>query len=267
MIYAPELETACDLALRAGAILLGHYSRTAEVEWKEGGSPVTQADKDVNAFLIRELRNRFPHDSILSEEQARDAAAVMAPRIWILDPMDGTREFIDHNGEFSVMIGLAVDGHPAVGAVYQPTEDKLYSAAVGGGASLTQHGKQTRLTVSPVSDPARMTVAFSRSHQSPIVEAVCTYIGVTRFVRSGSIGLKVGLICERRAHLYLHTGSHISQWDTCAADIILREAGGRMTDKYGVQLRYGGEESRLLDGVAASTGTIHSLIVEAAARG
>lgn len=259
-----ELETARELALRAGAILLHHYNGDSKVEWKTGGGPVTEADRAVNDFLVHELRQRFPGDAIVSEEQTREAGATGASRVWIIDPMDGTREFIDRNGEFSVMIGLAVGGQAVVGAVYQPTLDKLYSAASGAGASLAEHGAVTRLTVSPETDPAQMRVAFSRSHHAPEIAALCARIGVTQSIRCGSLGIKIGLICERRAHLYLHTGSHISQWDACAAHILLHEAGGRMTDKHGMPLQYGGEESRLLNGVIASTGTVHAQIVKAA---
>jgi len=259
-----ELETARELARHAGAILLDHYSRKAEVEWKAGGGPVTAADRAVNDYLVHEIRQRFPGDAILSEEQAADPSDANTPRAWIVDPMDGTREFIDRNGEFSVMIGFAIDGIPVAGAVYQPTEDKLWSAAAGGGAFLTRSGAATRLVVSPESDPARLIAVFSRSHQSPDIQAACDRAGVSQSIRSGSIGIKVGLICEGRAHLYMHLGTHVSQWDTCAANILLREAGGRITGKSGEPLVYGGREHRHVNGVIASNGPIHNALVRAA---
>jgi 3'(2'), 5'-bisphosphate nucleotidase len=162
------------------------------------------------------------------------------------------------------MIGLAVDGVPALGVVCQPVAGKLYSAASGCGAFLKERGAVTRLHVSGESDPPRMTIAVSRSHHSPAVDVVCGRLGITRALRSGSLGLKAGLICEGRAHLYLDTSGRTWQWDTCAADALVREAGGQMTDLDGAPLRYNTAELRNLDGVIASNGTIHDRIVEAA---
>ena len=111
-----------------------------------------------------------------------------------------------------------------------------------------------------------MTIALSRSHYTPDIEAIQRKLGVRNSISSGSIGLKVGLICEGRAHLYVHTSPHTSQWDTCAPDVILHEAGGCMTDLSNIPLRYNESELRNLYGVIASNGTIHQRIAKAAQR-
>lgn len=259
-----ELDAASELAVSAGQLLLEYYEPSPEVEWKESGDPVTQADRLANGFLIRGIKSRFPNDAIVSEEEPDDPGRCRKSRVWIIDPMDGTREFIEHRSEFAVMIGLALEGKPVLGVIYHPASQKLYCAADGFGAVLKKQGKVFSLRVSREVDLRCMTIALSRSHHSPSIDAVCSRLGITQSIRSGSIGLKVGLICEGRAHLYLDMSGRTSLWDTCAPAALLREAGGRMTDLKGMQLRYDTPELRHLSGIIASNGTIHDRVVEAA---
>ena len=258
-----ELEVAKSLAIRAGEILLQHYDRP-NVSWKEHDNPVTEADRQASAFLVEELKRMFPEDGILSEEELDDTSRLSKSRVWIIDPLDGTKEFISHVAEFAVMIGLSIEGSAGLGVVYQPITQKLYYANRGSGAFLTESGTTRQLHVSRDTDPHAMTIALSRSHPSAMVDMIQGELGIARTVTSGSMGLKVGLICEGRAHVYLNTGRGTSQWDTCAPDVILHEAGGRMTDLLGIALRYNGRELRNLRGVIASNGTIHERIVKTA---
>jgi 3'(2'), 5'-bisphosphate nucleotidase len=257
-----DLEAAKTLAVRAGAILLKHYAQPS-VSWKAPGNPVTEADREASTFIVQELRRHFPEDGILSEEESDDVERLSRSRVWIIDPLDGTTEFIRHLDEFAVMIGLSVDGASTLGVVYQPITQKMYYAASGCGAFLTENRHTRLLQVSPESDPLAMTIAVSRSHHSSDIDVVQRRLGIKNTVCSGSIGLKVGLICEGRAHLYLHTSRHTSQWDACAPDIILHEAGGRMTDMFNASLHYNAAELRNVGGVIASNGTIHDRIGEA----
>jgi 3'(2'), 5'-bisphosphate nucleotidase len=263
-----ELQTANELAVVAGKLLLDHYQRTPEVAWKHGGDPVTRADRLASEFLVGELSRRFPADGVISEEQPGDPGRPRNSRVWIIDPMDGTREFIEHRGEFAVMIGLAVAGAPVLGVIYQPVTGKLYWARSGSGAFLKEpvceeNGVAIPLRVSREADPSRMTIALSRSHHSPEIDKVSRRLMIAKSISSGSIGLKVGLICEGRAHLYLDMSGRTSQWDTCAPAALLQEAGGRMTDLRGIPLRYNGPDLRNRNGVIASNGTIHDRVVEA----
>jgi len=257
-----ELKTASELAVNAGRLLLKHYEPKPKVEWKGKGDPVTKADRLASRFLIRGVRRRFPNDAIVSEEEPEDPGRCQKTRVWLIDPMDGTSEFIEHRGEFAVMIGLALDGAPVLGVVYHPVTEKLYCAAYGAGAILKEYGIVTSLRVSRETDPQRMTIALSRSHHSPAIDAACRRLHIARSIRSGSIGLKVGMICEGHAHLYLDMSGRTSLWDTCAPAALLHEAGGRMTDLKGMQLRYDSPELRNLNGIIASNGTIHDRIVE-----
>jgi len=180
----------------------------------------------------------------------------------MIDPMDDTREFIEHRGEFAVQIGLVVDGTPIMGVVYQPTTRKLYYAAPGVGAFLESNGTMTPLHVSPEPTAARMTMAVSRSHRSARVEAIRERLNIKNVIRMGSVGLKVGAVCEGLAHLYLHTGSRTHLWDTCAPEAILREAGGRMTDVSNEPLNYCATDLRNPNGLIASNGVIHERAVQ-----
>jgi 3'(2'), 5'-bisphosphate nucleotidase len=259
-----ELDTAIELAVSAGGLLLEHYEHKPEVTWKGCGDPVTQADRLASASLIHGLRSRFPNDAIVSEEEPDDPARFRKARVWIIDPMDGTREFIEHRSEFAVMIGLAQEGTPVLGVIYHPATKKLYCAADGLGAVLKQQGGATPLRVSRESNPRHMTIAVSRSHHSPAIDVVCKRLMIRKAIQSGSIGLKVGLICEGRAHLYLDMSGRTSQWDTCAPVALLQAAGGRMTDLKGTPLRYNSPDLRHRNGLIASNDTIHDRIVEAA---
>ena len=255
-----ELEVVKDLATRAGGILLAHYAGPTAVEWKGKNDPVTAADRAASRFIVEAIRSRFPDDAILSEEEKDDLVRLKHRRVWVIDPMDGTNEFIAGNGEFSVMIGLAIGGVAQVGAVFQPTEGKLYFGAAGHGAFMTQGGVTNPLRVSAESETAQATMAMSRSHLSAETEAIRKRLDIKRTIQTGSLGLKVGLLCEGRAQVYVQ-GYGTSLWDTCGPEAILREAGGTMTDRRGTPFRYDVAELRNLQGVIATNGVLHDKVL------
>ena len=258
-----ELQTAKDLAVRAGAILLKHFAEKPAVQWKGKNDPVTAADLAASQFLVEQLRSHFPEDAILCEEEKDDLRRLATSRVWVVDPMDGTKEFIARRGEFAVMIGLAVNGQASLGVIYQPTQDKLYYAAPGDGAYLTRTGVTRQLHVSTESELSRTTMALSRSHLSTTTEAIRKQLGIERTVQSGSIGIKIGLLCEAQAHVYVQ-GRGTSLWDTCGPEAILQEAGGKMTDARGNAFRYDIADVRNIHGVIATNGVVHDKVVEIA---
>ncbi len=260
-----ELEVAKNLAREAGRVLLEMYVGEHEVRWKGHDDPVTAADQAANELIVSGLQRQFPHDGVLSEEAIDDRTRLDKARVWMVDPMDGTKQFIEHIGEFSVMIGLAVEGAAQLGVVYHPTADRMYYAAPGIGAFVEEPWTTKRLRVAPLDDPAQMIAAMSRSHHSPVVDRIRAHLGLTREIRSGSVGLKFGLLAEGRAHLYIHPGSKTKQWDTCAPEAILRQAGGRVTDTTGAPLSYNTPEIRNLGGIVASNGPIHDRALAAIA--
>src|SRR4051812_41881800 len=133
-MFDRELEIAALLARQAGAILLEVYASDFKVDFKSGTDPVTDADLRANTFLVDALRQHFPGDGVVAEESANHGKDLSCRRCWFVDPLDGTREFVARNGEFAVMLGLAIDGRAQVGVVYQPVTDKLYTGAIGMGA-------------------------------------------------------------------------------------------------------------------------------------
>ena len=126
-----ELKVAKKLAVAAGAILLAHYRQGVTVDWKAPNDPVTAADREASDLIVGSLRHEFPEHAVLCEEEPDDLIRLQRSHVWMIDPMDGTREFIAQRDEFAVQIGLVVQGIPVLGVVYQPVTRKLYFAAQG----------------------------------------------------------------------------------------------------------------------------------------
>lgn len=257
-----ELEVTKKIAREAGRILMEIYSGDHSVEWKGHDDPVTAADHAANKFIVAELRKHFPDDGILSEEATDDPSRLNKSRVWLVDPMDGTKQFIERLDEFAVMIGLAINGKPELGVVFNPATNKMYYAVTSNGAYLEEALTIKRLHVAATTDPSQMAAAMSRSHNSPKVDLIKERLGIAQQIQSGSVGLKIGLLAEGRAHLYLHLGAKTNQWDTCAPQAIIEAAGGVMTDRDGKPLQYNIAEIRNLNGVIASTGVMHERVIE-----
>jgi 3'(2'), 5'-bisphosphate nucleotidase len=238
-----ELHIARRLALDAGALLLEVYATVFSVREKpDGAGPVTDADARADELIVDGLRSEFPGDAIIAEESVEGAAAHGA-RCWYVDPLDGTREFVDRNGMFAVQIGLAVDGDAAVGVVFAPVSGKLYSGVVGRGGTLEERDAIRPLRVAPA--PARaadLRLVVSRSHQSPTTDQIREVLRIDRVIEMGSVGLKCGLVAEGLADVYLHPSSRTYRWDSCAPEAVLRAAGGRLTDLAGIPYLYRGTE-------------------------
>jgi 3'(2'), 5'-bisphosphate nucleotidase len=265
--YDREIEVATELARAAGAVLLRHYYGPFLVEQKvnalEELEEVTAADREANELIVTRLRKEFPDDGILAEESTDNDDRLKKDRVWLIDPMDGTKNFIQRDGDFAVQIGFAVDGETVAGVVYQPTRDLLYRAARGGGSWMEAADQSaSRMNVSSRTQPEDMVLASSRSHRSPRMERVVSAFGFKDETRRGSVGVKMGLIAEQKADLYLHLSPGTKQWDTSAPEIILSEAGGTVTDLFGQPLRYNGVRIDNQNGVVATNGVAHGLVIE-----
>src|SRR5499427_4733103 len=262
-----EISVACELAREAGAILLAHYHSPFLVEQKINAlqeiEEVTAADREANDLIVRRLLTEFPDDGILAEESKDTERRLEKDRVWLIDPMDGTKNFIQRDGDFAVQIGLAVAGEVVAGVVYQPDRNKLYRAARGEGAWIeSKDAAASRMSVSVRTNPREMVLASSRSHRSPRMERVVNLFGFKSEVRRGSVGVKIGLITEQQADLYLHLSPSTKQWDTCAPEIILHEAGGRLTDLFGQPLRYNDVRIDNRNGIVATNRAAHQLVIE-----
>jgi 3'(2'), 5'-bisphosphate nucleotidase len=260
--FTHELSQAIKFAREAGAIVKTFYQVSPNIRWKDPTEPVTEADRAVNAYLVKQLSLAFPEDGILAEESKDDPIRLGKRRVWIIDPLDGTLEFIARNGEFCIMIGMAQDHAPVVGVVYQPIDDVLYAAAQGSGAFVEEFGDRIPLRVSREIHPRRLRMVVSRSHRATLVDSIIARAGIQKVRSVGSVGLKIGLIARRQADCYVHPNPGTKEWDTCAPDIILREAGGRMTDCWNRLLPYNQPDVVRRFGLLASNGVAHPQIVE-----
>ena len=265
--FARELQVATELARAAGAILLAHYHSPFLVEQKVNAlqemEEVTAADREANDLIVHRLAREFADDGILAEESKDTERRLEKDRVWLIDPMDGTKNFIRRDGDFAVQIGLAVKGETVLGVVYQPARDVLYRAVLGGGSWIEVKDEPVeRMKVSARTDPKEMVLASSRSHRSPRMERVVGAFGFKNEVRRGSVGVKIGLITEQQADIYLHLSPSTKQWDTSAPQIILEEAGGRLTDLFGRPLRYNGVRVDNRNGIVATNGAAHDMVIE-----
>lgn len=268
MDLSKELETAIALARAAGAKILEYYAHEVVAEQKLGvdnfSEPVTIADRTASRMIVEGLSRAFPRDAILSEEEADDVSnRVAAEKVWMIDPIDGTQGFINKDGDFGVQIGLTENGTSVLGVVYLPFHDELFYAAKDRGAFLVEKGgAPQRLEVSGKTDFAAMTIAVSRNHLSPKMARVSADFKFRRIIQRGSVGLKIGLIARQTADLYIHLSPRTKFWDSCAPQIILEEAGGRMTDLFGAPIRYDLHDVQNHNGLLASNGAAHDSAVE-----
>jgi 3'(2'), 5'-bisphosphate nucleotidase len=247
-----ELSDAGELARQAGRILMEIYAQDFAVRYKGKNDPVTEADQLANNYLVAELRRRFPDDGIVAEESPDQSEALSKARCWFVDPLDGTKEFIAKNGEFSVMLGLSIDGTSVLGAVYQPALDKLYLGAQGQGARLEHAGHTRSLQVSAKSDPSALKLVVSRSHRPSSIEQIMQRLGAQQEMPSGSVGVKVGLIAEQAADLYVHVSDKSSLWDACGPEAILHAAGGRFVHVDGTPISYRSAQMQNTKGILAT---------------
>ena len=268
IMFEKELETAVSLARSAGRTILEHYAVEIIAEEKFGidnlSEPVTAADRAASRIIVDGLLSSFPDDGILSEEEVDSPHHRLSrPRVWVVDPIDGTWGFVKRDGDFAVQIGLAVDGEPVLGVVYAPLTDKLYFASQDGGAFLSAAGGVgERLTVSDVTDFSAMCIAISRNHPNPRMQQLNRHFGFASELKRGGIGIKVGLIVERQCDVYINLSPRSKFWDTCGPQAIMEEAGGKLTDIFGERIRYDIGDVQNYNGIVASSEAAHSLIIQ-----
>jgi len=265
--YDREMSVALELAREAGAATLDLYEGPLDIQQKadaDDREPVTQADRIANEIIVQQLSREFPEDGILAEESIDTERRLGKSRVWMIDPLDGTTGFIEGNGDFAVQIGLAKSGACVLGVVYQPLTGVLYRAVRSGGAWVERpETEPEQARVSDQTNLSTMRLAASRSHRSPRMDKVVQRFGVKQEVRRGSVGIKVGLIVEQQCDLYVHLSPRTKQWDTCAPEIILQEAGGKLTDLFGRPLRYNSPEVQNRNGIVASNGVAHQEVIDA----
>jgi 3'(2'), 5'-bisphosphate nucleotidase len=230
------------IAARAGAAIMAVYDGEFTVERKLDDSPLTLADLESQRIIIEGLAQLTPGIPILSEESAQAPWSERRAwrELWLVDPLDGTREFVKRNGEFAVNIALIVEHEPVLGIVAAPVQRLLYWGAAGFGAFRRDHnGAPSQIRVAAPAAPIR--VLGSRSHTSPGTAAYLARLAPYELTAVGA-SLKFCLLAEGKAELYPRFGP-TSEWDTAAGQALLEAAGGHVTRMDGHRLRYNCRES------------------------
>jgi len=235
-----ELASAIEaISLRAGAAIMEIYARDFAVETKSDNSPVTEADQAAEAIIVAALRALTPEIPVVAEEEvaAGKQTDVAGGPFWLVDPLDGTREFISRNGDFTVNIALIRNGEPALGCVYVPAKGETYTAA-GPGQVTRQRGAGAAEAIQarqPASDG--LVAMVSRSHASPETDVYLAERSIKERVDAGS-SLKFCRLAEGAADLYPRLGRTM-EWDTAAGHAVLACAGGSVSRLDGTPLLYG----------------------------
>lgn len=235
-----------------------YESGDMEVLTKPDDSPVTKADLSCNRIISSEL-GKTPH-VILSEESSDDMSRLDASSVWIVDPLDGTADFVDRTDEFTIMMGLVHDGRPVLGIIAQPAARRIFVAQDGAGSYQGINGTWRRVRVAKGAELDECRAVCSRNHPSDTDKAIISRLGITNMTRMGS-SLKVCSVAAGDADVYVTTTNKMKEWDTCASWCIVTEAGGRMTDALGGELTYNAESVMHKHGIIASIGgRIHELV-------
>ncbi|MBV9425968.1 MAG: 3'(2'),5'-bisphosphate nucleotidase CysQ [Solirubrobacterales bacterium] len=233
------VEEVIRIARAAGEEVLDVYAHGCAADAKADGSPVTDADRRAQAIICARLSDIAPGVAIVAEESVNGSSSLkVGPgKLWLVDPLDGTKEFLDRNGEFTINIALIEAGAPVLGVVFAPALERLFAAAPGVGAAVEDAAGQRRLSAR-ATPPDGATIVSSRSHGDP--DALARFTAGRRVAASVTAGssLKFCLIAAGEADLYPRFGRTM-EWDTAAGDAVLRAAGGRVTDLRGHPLRYG----------------------------
>ncbi len=249
-----EKERAIAAALEAGAIIRSIYNTTYAVDYKGKDNPVTRADHEANLKIHEILQGAFPEDGWLSEETVDSPARLSRQRVWVVDPMDGTKEFIQKIPEFAVSIALVEDGTPVLGVTYNPPTDQLYWAVRGHGS----WRQAQRLHVSPLARLAEATILSSRSETKRGEWDAFKNAFQTR--PTGSIAYKLSVIASGEADASF-TLVPKNEWDICAGLLILEEAGGKVTNLDGSPVVFN-QLKTLLPGLVASNTLLHDQILQ-----
>lgn len=269
-----HLLNAARRAARVGAERIAEiyqqYLSGKDIGIREKGAddPVTWADMAANRAITQTLRHQFPEHAILTEEEPNTWNRTGEEWVWMIDPLDGTKDFIKGNGEFVTMVGLTHDGEPTIGVVVHPATGLEFYACKGLGAfrsslSLEDSSSQVRIRENP--DLSHLRIAVSRSHRDPKVDRLIQLLRVRAEIPSGSVGRKLSMVIDGDADLYVHPARGTKLWDTCACDVIASEAGGVLLSGTGEKISYkrpsGDVENRY--GLLLCSATMQDTVVQA----
>ncbi len=260
--YQTELVAAREAAARASDLLCHAYESFVAIP----DAPVTistHADKASQELILGFLHDLFPADALCAEEStpAFDALPKTGRRAWVVDPIDGTRGFAKKVGQFSVMIGFLVDGHPVVGVVTEPAQHRTTFASLGGGCwTHTAAAEPSRCTVSVRGfNELVLAQSWSKTGMSPKPVQALTPV---RVIETYSGGVKLAHVARGEADVYANTYEAFADWDICAGHLLVTEAGGTVTDLRGNAIAYQGENFKQTRGLIATNGVVHAEAVK-----
>lgn len=255
----PELEIAVNAAIKAGETILDIYDGNFRTTTKTDDSPVTDADFKSNE-IIKKILSKTDY-SILSEEDIDDPKRLSENTIWVIDPLDGTSDYIDKTGEFTIMISLIKNNEPILGVIGWPTEKTLFVAQKGSGAFRYSNNEWIKIYVSKISDLSLCRTVGSRHHLTNKEKNFIKKLGIVNFTSIGS-SLKVGKISSGEADAYITTTDKMKEWDSAASHCIVHEAGGKMTDMLGNDISYNNKDVYHHNGILVTNGLLHDKIVK-----
>jgi 3'(2'), 5'-bisphosphate nucleotidase len=259
-------EVALAAAREASEVVLGIYAGPFTVQYKGKDDPVTRADHESNALICDRLARAFPAMPIVAEESDPGSYAGFssADAVWFVDPVDGTREFVNKNGEFAVMIGLAEHGRATVGVITAPAWGRAFVGIVGEGAwEVSADGTRAPIHVSTRDSLEGASVLVSRSRTQPQLTALAAALGGRAPVALGSSGLKAVLVATGDHDVYLQPGRAGMRWDACASEGLVRAAGGELTEVSGASIDYANPDITNRNGLLATNGLLHRRVIDA----
>jgi 3'(2'), 5'-bisphosphate nucleotidase len=235
----PILKSLIEIAIDAGKRTLFSYNDNMSIAEKSDHSPLTQADLASHTVIVNGLNKLFPKIPVLSEEGTQPPVEMRQAweRYFLIDPLDGTKEFIKRNGEFTVNIALIENNIPVIGVIYAPVLKVVYAGMKDKGAfKIDEQGKRTDIQVSSKSTDEELTVVQSRSHSGDEENEFYKRFHIQERISKGS-SLKICMVAEGKAELYFRSGPTM-EWDTAAGHAILSAAGGHFTQKDGSPFIY-----------------------------
>jgi 3'(2'), 5'-bisphosphate nucleotidase len=259
------LDNLVAISFEAAELINEVYRTPFTVELKGPGDPVTSADLRANEHICRRLGELYPGVPVVAEESApeRFSEYRTAERVFFVDPLDGTTEFVARNGQFVVMIGIVEGTTATAGVVASPSQGIAWAGEVGGGAwRIDQNGVRGKIQVSDVTELGAASFVASRSHRSAVLERALTSLAGRETRNVGSAGLKGAEVASGVADGYVAPGRVGKRWDACAIDALVTAAGGRFTDQEGRPFDYRADDLANVRGLVATNGHLHPVVLE-----
>lgn len=246
------------LVKEVGVEVLKVYDKEFKTIIKSDNSPVTEADHLANDLILKHLKLHFPEYGIISEETEETPETYEKEKIFVIDPIDGTKGFVAKNGEFAIMIGILKNFKPYFGIVYEPVSKRLYFAEEGFGSFLElSSGNILDLKTSRINNFENARMYRSRNHFSKNEKLLCEFLNLPKFNPMGSIGIKSGRIASQENEIYVNLSNVLGKWDACAPQVIVEQAGGEVFDKFGLELNYSKINTKMENGFIGTNGKLN----------